>query len=101
MERKYLNLLQLNPIDDPIAAEVQLPDRFVRQLWHNPAKAGVASQAIRRLKGPLSKYSSDPRRVSSNEQTDGIKIINSLKSPTYRSQRAMRRRAFSWVMRRP
>ena len=86
------------PIDDPVASDDQLPNCLLLELRHNPHRPGKWFKLLRGLKNSLGKDLGRDRRVSSDEETNGVQVVESLLSPIYGSHLAIRARASSWLI---
>jgi hypothetical protein len=95
MNRKDVNILASNPVDKTVVAEYDLSDVFHVDFRHYSSRARKDGEPIRSPEGAVCENGSDLRSVASDEETDGIWVIESLRGPAYFSHSDIRRRASS------
>ena len=95
MDGQDLDLVRENPIDDPITLHDDLADLVSPDLRDHATGAGEVRQTLRHSEDASSEELSVPGSVPSDEQADGVEVIQRLFRPGYFSQWTRRRRASS------
>ena len=97
MDGEHLYIVLMNPINDPVAVDADLSNGLVMHLRYNSAYAWMVGKSVGDLKRPVCEHGRDLWRISCDEQTDRLQVIQRLVCPPYFSHCAMRARASSWL----
>ena len=93
MDREDIYLIGPEAVDNPVTLNDDLAHVLAADLRDNAAGLREVGQAFCCTEYPLREHLSYSRGIPSDEQADGVQIIECLISPGYRSHRAIRSRA--------
>ena len=82
MDGRDVDLIPHDAINEAVAVKEHLAHGLCLELRHSPAKAWVRGEQVCRLESPARRHRCDVRSIASDEEEDGLQIVQSLERPS-------------------